>query len=373
MAKSVHLAFRRVRPAYEKGRGARTNMSGRYEGEQRVRIDDGWGTADTAFTEGRKTDVTYETPRRIITYNTSPDLDFDRSINPYRGCEHGCIYCFARPTHAYMGLSPGLDFETRLFAKPDAAKLLARELSNPKYKVRHIAIGTNTDAYQPIERTHRIMRDILQVLSDFNHPVSILTKSDLITRDIDILAPMAAKGLARCALSITTQDRMLARSMEPRASTPGRRFEAIKALSAAGIPAGIMMGPIIPGLNDHELESLMEKGAEHGAVHTGYSTLRLPLEVSPLFQEWLAVYAPDRARRIMRHIHDINGGRDYDAALSRGPGHSSAYTKLLSNRYHRMAARLGLIMGDQRPALRRDLFRVPQSVSGQGDLFAGLD
>ena len=311
------LPKNRDKPVLEKGRGARSNESGRYESERRERADDGWDSLAEADRKGRCTVVTHERPRFIINKVTSPYVGFERSINPYRGCEHGCIYCYARPTHAYHGLSPGLDFETRLFAKPGGPKMLTKEFSNPRYKVRTIMIGTNTDAYQPIEREYRIMRGLLQVMSDFNHPVAILTKSALITRDLDILAPMGEKNLTRCMISITTQDRRLARAMEPRATTPEKRFEALKRLADSGIRTGIMLGPMIPGLNDSELESIMERAADLGASYSAYTVLRLPLEVAPLFQEWLETFAPHRARRIMNHIRTMNGGRDYDPQWSR--------------------------------------------------------
>ncbi|MBC6402633.1 MAG: PA0069 family radical SAM protein [Hyphomonadaceae bacterium] len=369
MAKPYPLAFKHVRPGVEKGRGARTNASGRYESEKRVRVDDGWESLEEDFKKGTQTRVTLETPRRIVTFNTSPYVGFDRSINPYRGCEHGCIYCYARPTHAYMGLSPGIDFETRLYAKPDAAQLLAGELSAPNYRPRTIMIGTNTDAYQPIDRMYRIMRQLLLVLSDFNHPVSILTKSSLIVRDLDILAPMAEKNLTRCMISITTQDRQLARAMEPRAPTPQRRFDALRALVDRGIPAGIMLGPMIPGLNDAEMETIMEKAAGIGAGYSAYTILRLPLEVSPLFQEWLEAFAPTRAARIMGHIRDMNGGRDYDPLRSRGGEVKSHYARMIMQRYRLARTRLGLEHGRDRTPLDLSLFRVPESLSGQGDLF----
>ncbi len=301
----------------------------------------------------------------------SPYVGFERSINPYRGCEHGCIYCFARPTHTYYGLSAGLDFETRLYAKPSGPELLKRELSNPRYKVRPIMIGTNTDAYQPVEREQLIMRGLLQVLSDFRHPVSILTKSNLITRDLDILGPMAERGIARAMVSITTQDRALARAMEPRCPTPERRFEALGQLAAAGIPTGIMLGPMIPGLNDSELESIMARAAELGASYSAYTVLRLPQEVSPIFQEWLEAFAPTRARRIMNHIRTINGGKDYDPHWSRGEDSEvkTPFRKLIAQRYYHAQRRTGIIPREQRVSLDCTQFRVPESVSGQGDLF----
>jgi DNA repair photolyase len=348
-----------------KGRGARSNESGRYEKDRREEIDDGWDI-DEGLPPFR-TEVTIETPRKIVTFNKSPYVGFDRSINPYRGCEHGCIYCFARPSHAYMGLSPGLDFETRLFAKPTAPKLLEKELSNPRYRPMPIAMGTNTDPYQPIERNFQIMRGVLSVFARFNHPVTILTKSQLITRDLDLLAPMAAKNLTRAMVSITTQDKALARSMEPRASAPKWRFEAIRKLADAGVVTGIMTGPMIPGLNDDEMETIMEKAASVGATFSAFTILRLPLEVSPLFQEWLAAFAPARAKRIMRHIREMNGGKDYDPHWSRGREITTPYAQLITQRNRAARARLGF--NRERTPLDLSQFRVPSSVSGQMSLF----
>lgn len=354
-----------VAAANGKGRGARSNASGRYEKDQREEVNDGWDLDEDL--PPLRTDVTLEKPRKIITFNTSPYVGFDRSINPYRGCEHGCIYCFARPTHAYMGLSPGLDFESKLFAKPSAPKLLEKELSDKNYRPQVIAMGTNTDPYQPIERKFQIMRGILSVFSKFNHPVTILTKSQNITRDLDILGPMAEKNLTRAMVSITTEDKALARSMEPRASAPKWRFEAIRKLVDAGVTTGIMTGPMIPGLNDDEMEGIMEKAAELGASFSAYTVLRLPLEVSPLFQEWLETFAPARAKRIMRHIRDMNGGRDYDPHWSRGREIKTPYAQLIGQRNARARAKLGF--NRERAPLNLSLFRVPAEVSGQMDLF----
>ena len=279
------------------GRGAGSNRSGRFEPTSRHVEDDGWGSVE--LLPPFKTEVQEETPRKILTRNESPDISFDRSINPYRGCEHGCAYCFARPTHAYMGLSPGLDFETKLFAKPAAAKLLERELARADYEPKVIAIGTNTDPYQPIERSYRIMREVLEVLDRANHPVGIVTKSALVVRDIDILQRMAARGLAKVALSVTTLDRKLARAMEPRAATPARRIETLRMLSAAGIPTTIMVAPVIPALNEPEIERILEAGAAAGVREAGYVLLRLPLEVRDIFKEFLEREYPDRAKHVM--------------------------------------------------------------------------
>lgn len=385
MTRAAHLSFhppRRPdpgisgnrRPEGEKGRGARSNASGRYETDRREYIDDGWedaGWGEAAQDMGEapplRTEVTIERPKTIVTKNTSPYVGFDRSINPYRGCEHGCVYCFARPTHAYMGLSPGLDFETKLFAKPSASRLLEKELSNPRYKPRTVAMGTNTDPYQPIERRFQIMRGVLSVFSRFNHPVTILTKSQMITRDLDILAPMAAKNLTRAMISITTQDKKLARSMEPRASAPKWRFEAIKRMTDKGIKVGIMTGPMIPALNDDEMETIMERASEAGASFSAYTIVRLPIEVSPLFQEWLEAFAPARAKRVMRHIRDMNGGKTYDAHWSRGGEIKAPYAQLLAQRNAKARARLGFDRG--RAPLDLSQFRIPSETSGQMDLF----
>ncbi len=326
-------------------------------------MDDGW--SDEPPPE-HKTDVQREVARRIITYNDSPYVGFDRSINPYRGCEHGCIYCFARPTHAYLGLSPGLDFETKLFAKPNAATLLRKELSAKKYQVAPIAIGTNTDPYQPIEKRLRIMRSVLEVLAAFQHPVSILTKSDLILRDLDILAPMAEMGLARAMLSITTQDGKLARAMEPRAPRPDKRFAALEGLAAAGIPTGVVHGPMIPGLSDHELEPLMTRAKEAGATYAAFTILRLPQEVGPLFEEWLETFAPNHAGRVLRHLREMNGGRIYDAQWSRALEPRGTFSLLLHQRFGAAYRRLGF---DEMPPLRTDLFAVPKTPDPQRDLF----
>ena len=348
-----------------KGRGARSNEAGRYEALTREAADDGWDFEDEPAPNA--TDVTTETPRTIINYLSSPFVGFDRTINPYRGCEHGCIYCFARPTHAYYGLSAGLDFETKLFAKPNAAVLLDRELASKTYKPRHIAIGTNTDPYQPIERKFLLMRAILPVLAKYNHPVSLLTKSALIARDVDLLAPMAEARIVRAMLSITTLDPKLARTMEPRASTPKRRFAAVKALAEAGVPVGVMTAPMIPGLNDHELEDLLAAAKEAGAGWAGYTIVRLPLEVAGLFREWLEAAFPDRAARVMRHIRDMNGGRDYDPEWSRAAAPRSVFARLIDERFKKAVARLGL--DGEKPPLDPGLYRRPATGARQMELF----
>jgi DNA repair photolyase len=343
------------------GRGAQTNVSGRYEPKTVEAFDDEWGTLEDL--PPLRTEVQVERARRIITRNQSPDISFDRSINPYRGCEHGCAYCFARPTHANMGLSPGLDFESKLFVKPDAARLLEKELAAPGYEPRTIAIGTNTDPYQPIERQWRVMRQVLEVLSAANHPVGIVTKSALVARDIDILASMAERGLAKVALSVTTLDRKLARAMEPRAATPGKRLETIGKLAAAGIPTTIMTAPIIPALNDMELERLLEAGHAAGARAAGYVLLRLPLEVSPLFREWLMANYPDRYKHVMSVMQEMRGGKDYESdwgVRQRGRG---PYAWQIGRRFELATKRLG--MNAERRKLRTDLFTPPVPVGGQ--------
>jgi DNA repair photolyase len=342
----------RVRPDRNRGRAAGINPSGRFEPVSRHVFDDGWESLEEL--PPFKTEVQVEKPRTIITRNTSPDISFDRSINPYRGCEHGCVYCFARPTHSYMGLSPGLDFESKLFAKPDAARLLDRELSKEGYQPRTIAIGTNTDPYQPIEKQYRIMREILEVLEARGHPVGIVTKSALVTRDIDILARMAERGLAKVALSVTTMDRMLARTMEPRASTPTKRLEAIRQLSDAGIPASVMVAPIIPGLTDPEMERILDSARAAGAREAGYVILRLPLEVAPIFKDWLLRHYPDRYRHVMSLIRSMRDGKDYDSEWGKRMKGAGPYAWQIGRRFEMAARRLGLNV--EKRTLRTDQF-----------------
>lgn len=347
----------RVRPDRNRGRSAGINPSGRFEPVSRHVFDDGWNSLEEL--PPFKTEVQIEKPRTIITRNESPDISFDRSINPYRGCEHGCVYCFARPTHAFMGLSPGLDFESKLFAKPDAARMLDRELSKPGYQPRTIAIGTNTDPYQPIEKQYRIMREILEVLEARGHPVGIVTKSALVTRDIDILSRMAERGLAKVALSVTTMDRMLARTMEPRASTPTKRLEAIRQLSDAGVPASVMVAPIVPGLNDPELERILDSARAAGAREAGYVVLRLPLEVAPIFKDWLLRHYPDRYRHVMSLIRSMRDGKDYDSEWGKRMKGAGPYAWQIGRRFEIAAKRLGLNV--ERRQLRTDQF-----VAGSG-------
>lgn len=359
--------------AGRRGRGARSNTSGRFEPVSYAAFDDGWQTIEDQ--PALKTEVTDEAARRIITRNQSPDISFDRSINPYRGCEHGCVYCFARPTHAYMGLSPGLDFESRLFAKPNAAALLERELSKPGYEVRPIAIGTNTDPYQPIERTYRIMRQVLEVLDAYNHPVTIVTKSALITRDVDILSSMAARNLVRVALSITTLDAKLARAMEPRASAPTRRMAALEILSGAGVPTGVMVAPVIPGLNDHEIEKILRGAHYAGASQAGFILLRLPHEIKDLFREWLADAEPDKAGKVMKLIRDTRGGKEYDAEWGKRMRGDGPYAWTIQRRFELAAEKLGLTISrnSHTHALNGGLdcaaFAVPPKAGDQMSLF----
>jgi DNA repair photolyase len=348
-----------------RGRGAVSNVSGRYEPIARVVDDDGWGS--TAELPPFKTNVTVEKPRTIITRNESPDVPFDRSINPYRGCEHGCIYCFARPTHAYMGLSPGLDFESKLYAKDNAAELLERELSASNYTPRMIAIGTNTDPYQPIERERKIMRSVLEVLARFHHPVGIVTKSALVTRDIDLLAPMAREGLVKVHLSVTTLDPVLARQMEPRASTPSKRLQAVTQLAEAGIPVGVMVAPLIPSLNDHEIERILDAAAKAGAREANYIFLRLPLEIRDLFREWLLEHHPGKLRHVLSLVQTARGGKDYVARFGERMTGEGPYAELIAQRFRLACERLGL--NRERLRLRNDRFVKPLRVGDQMSLF----
>lgn len=346
-----------------RGRGAISNQTGRFEPETRHAFDDGWDTIEEDA-EKLKTTVTAEKAKTIITYNKSPDIPFDRSINPYRGCEHGCIFCFARPTHSYQGLSAGLDFESKLFFKPNGPELLRRELSKPGYVPRVIALGINTDAFQPIERDIGLTRELLTVLSEHNHPVSLLTKSALIQKYVDLIAPMAEKGLCRVGISITTLDRRLARKMEPRAATPPKRLETVRVLSDAGIPVAVMNAPIIPALNDAEIELVLEAAADAGATHAGYVMLRLPFELKDLFHEWLAQHYPDRAARVINLLREMRGGKDYDARWFERRRAKGAYANIVAKRFANAARRYGLNI-HQRVPLRTDLFRPVEGPGGQ--------
>ncbi len=349
-----------------KGRGARSNATGRYEPQQHEAFDDGW-THDDAPVAALRTTLTPEHARTIIARNDSPDVGFDRSINPYKGCEHGCIYCYARPAHAWMGLSPGLDFESRLFFKPAGARLLEQAFLAPRYRCKRIHIGGNTDPYQPVERDLKSTRSILQVMQRFNHPFSIITKSVLIARDADILGPMGQAGLASAFVSITTLDRKLARAMEPRASTPAKRLEAVSRLAEAGCPVGVGFAPVIPGLNEHELESVLEAAAKAGATTAMYVTLRLPLEIKDLFREWLTDARPDRAARVMSLIRQTRGGRDYDPDFSQRMKGRGPVADLIAVRFKAALKRYGL--DAPRPLLDESRFRVPADARPQLELF----
>lgn len=349
-----------------RGRGAVSNRTSRYDRQARVTFDDGWeGLAEL---ETLKTEVTLKSARSIISRNTSPDISFDQSINPYRGCEHGCVYCYARPTHAYLGLSPGLDFETQLFAKTNAADVLEKELSARNYIPKVIALGAVTDPYQPIEKRFEITRQLLQVLENANHPVGIVTKSALILRDIDILERMAKKGLVKVALSVTTLDRMTGRKMEPRASTPSKRLEAMAVLARAGVHTTAMVAPIIPGLNDSEIESILEATADAGAKAAGFVVLRLPLELKILFREWLEAEFPERASRVINTLRSMHGGKDYVSEFGIRQRGTGPYAVQIGERFRLASKRFGL-SGREIFKLRTDLFRPPIRSGGQLPLF----
>ena len=327
-----------------KGRGAVSNLQGRYEVHARERFDDGWTVPGLKIDEpaAPKTVVTDEFAKTILTRNASPDIPFNVSLNPYRGCEHGCIYCFARPSHSYLGLSPGLDFESRIFAKVNAADLLRRELARPGYVPESIAIGVNTDAYQPCERERGITRELLQVLGECNHPYGLITKSALIERDIDLIAPMAEKGLAAAAITLTTLDGEIARTLEPRATAPARRLRAIRTLTEAGIPVSVSVAPIIPFITEPEIERILEAAKDAGAVGAHYTVLRMPWEVNPLFQQWLHAHFPDRAQRVMNRIRDMRGGKDYDSDFSKRMTGEGVWADLIRQRFTKAVKRLGL-------------------------------
>ncbi len=356
-----------IRPEQRRGRGAVSSPHARYEGVAREGFDDGWDLDDG--TPAPATEVTMEAARSIISRNDSPDIGFDRSINPYRGCEHGCVYCFARPTHAYLGLSPGLDFETKLFAKPNAAELLERELSATGYAPQAIALGANTDPYQPIERRLRVTRAVLEVLSRTRHPVGIVTKGALVTRDIDLLGPMGRLGIAKVAVSVTTLDPGLARRMEPRASAPRKRLEAIRALTEAGVPVLALVAPLIPGINDHELEAILEAAQAAGAREAGYVVLRLPHELKEIVRDWLTEHHPGKAERVFSLLREMRGGKEYDAAFGTRLTGTGAYAALTARRFEIALKRLGLApRGGLR--LRTDLFAPPvRGAPGQLSLF----
>ncbi len=339
----IHAA-RTVPPS--RARGALSFVPGRFEPEERERYDDGWGgeahLLSTCPAASIETTVTEERARSIISRNKSPDVPFDLSINPYRGCEHGCIYCFARPSHAYLELSPGLDFETRLFAKTNAVELLRRELSRPGHQVSPIALGVNTDAYQPVERQYRLTRSLIEVLAECEHPFTLITKSALVERDIDLLAPLAEKNLCSVFITITTLDHALARRLEPRAASPRRRLETVRVLAAAGIPTGVMMAPVIPALNDKSIEEVVEEAAAAGAASAGYVMLRLPNELKDLFREWLATHYPERAEHVMSILRQIRGGRDNDPRFGRRMTGTGNYAELIAKRFEIVLRRYGL-------------------------------
>ena len=347
-----------------RGRGAQSNHTGRFESERRIAFDDGWESLGEL--EALRTEIYEEPARSIITRNKSPDISFDQSINPYRGCEHGCIYCYARPTHCYLGHSAGLDFETKLYAKTNAAELLEQELARKSYKPAVIALGTNTDPYQPIERERRITRSILEVLERTGHPVGIVTKSALVVRDVDILSRMAARGLAKVALSVTTLDRHIARAMEPRATTPAKRLEAVHTLSEAGVPVSVMVAPIVPGLTDSEIERILEAARKAGATEAGYVLLRLPLELKDVFREWLQEAFPDRANRVINLLRSMHGGEDYTPEFGRRQKGSGPYAEQIALRFRLALKRLD--MNTRRQSLRADLFKPPVAKGGQMNL-----
>jgi DNA repair photolyase len=351
---------------HARGRGATHNPANRFRRDRRIAIDSDTGE-DADAPPPLATTVTIQRARTIISRNDSPDIPFDRSINPYQGCEHGCIYCYARPTHAYLDLSPGLDFESRLFAKPDAPALLRAELARPGYICRPMALGTNTDPYQPIERSWRITRGVLAVLADCGHPFTIVTKSALVERDLDLIAPMAARGMARVHLSVTTLDAGLARRLEPRAASPRRRLQAIRTLADAGVPVGVMVAPVIPQLNDSDLEAILAAAAAAGAREAGYILLRLPREVQPLFRDWMDTHYPLRTAHVMSLMRQLHGGRAYDAEFGVRQRGTGAFASLLGQRFALAARRCGLDC--QPPPLDTSRFVPPRGESAQHELF----
>ncbi len=355
---------REIDPARRRGRGAVSNASGRFEAFAREEVDDGWGSLESLAP--LKTNIHMEKPRSVITRNDSPDIGFDRSINPYRGCEHGCVYCYARPSHAYVGYSPGLDFETEIFVKEGAAQVLERELSAPGYVPRTLAIGSNTDPYQPTEKRCRVMRGVLETLARTNHPVGIVTKSALVARDIDLLAPMARKGLVKVAISVTTLDKELARKMEPRAASPVLRLETIEKLAAAGIPVSVLVAPIIPAVNDAEIETILTRAFAAGAREAGYVMLRLPLELRDLFSEWLLTHYPDKARHVLSLVRGAREGKLYDSGFGKRMTGVGPYAWMIGRRFEIAAARLGYGAGAR---LRCDLFQPPRRSAEQLALF----
>jgi len=351
-----------------KGRGSTGYLPGRFAVTMPQAVDDGWHEADTEgdIASAPRTEVTEELARSVITRNQSPDIPFDQSLNPYRGCEHGCVYCFARPSHAYLDLSPGLDFETKIFAKSNAAELLRLELSKPSYQCSPIALGINTDAYQPTERKYRISRQCLEVLAETKHPVSLVTKSALIERDLDLYAQMAKEGLVSVYFSVTTLDNHLSASMEPRAAAPHARLRAMKAFHDAGVPVGVLVAPVIPMINDKELEKILEAAKDHGARSAGYVLLRLPHELTQVWREWLELHYPDRARHVMSLIQQMRGGKDYDSRFGTRMRGEGPFAQLLKTRYEKAYRRLGF---DRLAALDCTKFVKPNKPSPQGQLF----
>jgi DNA repair photolyase len=340
-----------------RGRGATINPAPRFDARETEPFDDGWSTLESfADLPPLPTTLTRDASKSVIAWNTSPDLGFDRAVNPYRGCEHGCVYCYARPSHAYLGYSPGLDFETKLVFKPDVAALLDKELRKPGYVAKPLALGSNTDPYQPVERTLKLTRAVLEVLERFNHPLSIVTKSAGVLRDLDILQRMASRKLVRVWVSVTTLDAALARRMEPRAATPERRLGAIGGLAAAGVPVGVLAAPMIPGLNDAELERILERAAKAGAQHGGYVLLRLPHELRQMFEAWLGTHYPDRARHVLALIRETRAGALNDARFHDRFVGQGAYADLLAQRFERAARKYGLA---RRDGLETGLFAVP--------------
>jgi len=348
-------------PGHSRGRGARSNVSGRHERIQRVVYDDGWQSLEAL--PKLKTTVSEEKARSIISKNQSPDLWFDRSINPYRGCEHGCVYCYARPSHADMGLSPGLDFESRLFAKTNAADVLREEFLKKGYQPKTILLGANTDIYQPIERQYRITRQILEVMEEFSHPVAIITKSALVLRDLDLLKSLAEKGLVKVAISITSLDHKLSRSIEPRASQPGKRLQAMEMLAKSGIPTSALVAPVIPAVNDHEIEKILGAVSVTGATEAGFTMLRLPAEVRPQFKEWLMAEMPDRAAHVISLVRSLHAGKDYDSSWGQRRTGSGPYAWSIARRFELAAKRLKL--NSQPVNLRTDIFTRPPQIGDQ--------
>jgi len=363
-------------PTPRKGRGAVSNIAGRYERDVRETVDDGWSPlseGEPACPPALRTQVFDEHAKSILTHNSSPDIPFRVSLNPYRGCEHGCIYCFARPTHSYLGLSPGLDFESRIYAKVNAAELLEREFAKPSYQPEPIALGVNTDAYQPVERELRITRRMVEVLHRHGHPFAAITKSSLIERDIDLLAPMAQRGQVMVAITVTTLDAGIARTLEPRAATPQRRLRTIRTLADAGIPVGVSIAPVIPFVTEPDLERVLEACAQAGATMASYIVLRLPWEVAPLFRQWLDAHFPDRAERVMNRIHDMRGGKDYDASFATRMKGEGMWANLMAQRFNNAARRLG-ITGRQHGVLDMSGFTRPAHTTrttGAGNTVVG--